>query len=146
MTNHIQIIRNGLRRFNRWAGVLKTDPYDIGLSLSQSSALVDIERHGTLKPQELAQLLNLDKSSVSRLIGVLDSKNLIKISDDLEDKRSKNLNLTANGKEMVRKIHKVSNRSVVEALDLLNEKERLEIARAFEKLAQAVEQLEKKQS
>jgi DNA-binding MarR family transcriptional regulator len=91
------------------------------------------------------QLLNLDKSSVSRLISVLHSKNLIKILDDLEDKRSKNLNLTANGKEMVRKIHKVSDRSVVEALDLLNEKERLEIARAFEKLAQAVEKLEKKQ-
>jgi len=143
MRKQVQTIRNGLRRFNRWAGVLKTDPYEIGLSLSQSSALVDIERSGKLKPQELAHLLNLDKSSVSRLIAVLESKNLIKVTNDSDDKRSKDLTLTTKGKEMVQKIHRISDQSVVEALNLLGEKDRTEIALAFEKLAHAVEQLEK---
>jgi DNA-binding MarR family transcriptional regulator len=135
----IQIIRDGLRRFNRRAGVLKSDPYGIGLSLSQSSALVDLERLGPLRSNDVVRLLNLEKSSVSRLISVLVEKRLITVKPDQKDGRLKVLSLAANGKKVVDLIHRQSNESVEEVFIFLNDKDQEEIASAFLKLSIAVD-------
>src|SRR5689334_17863309 len=95
----VQIVRESLRRFNRRAGVLKSDPYGIDLSLSQSSALVDIARFGALRPNDLVRLLNLEKSSISRLITVLEDKGLVTADEDPHDGRSKLLKLTKAGRK-----------------------------------------------
>lgn len=135
----ITTIRDGLRQFNRFAGVLKTDPYGIGLTLSQSSALVDLERFESLKPLELARHLQLEKSSITRLVEVLASKHLISITADPKDKRSKTLRLTEKGKKAVKKIHQISDQTVKDVLKNIPEKEHAEIAQAFKRLSAAFE-------
>lgn len=135
----IQLVRDGLRRFNRYAGVLKSDPYGIGLSLSQSSALVDLDRLGPLRSNDVVKLLNLEKSSVSRLISVLSQKRLITVKPDPSDGRLNILALTASGNKVVRLIHKKSNESIEVVLKFLNDREQKEIAQAFAKLSKAVE-------
>jgi DNA-binding MarR family transcriptional regulator len=138
----IKTIRDGLRQLNRFAGVLKTDPYGVGLTLSQSSALVDLERFESLRPLELARHLQLEKSSISRLVEVLASKHFILISDDPNDRRSKMLRLTDKGKETVKKIHRISDQIIKDVLKYVPEKEHVEISQAFEKIIEAFKALE----
>lgn len=135
----VETIREALRKFNRRAGVLKSDPYGIGLSLSQSSALVDIGRFDQLKAGDLVRLLRLDKSSVSRMLDVLLEKRLITASHDPADGRSKILALTANGKKAVLTIHELSNKSVTDILNHLNLKEQQTLVTAFKSLGIAVD-------
>jgi len=145
MQNHekIKTVRDGLRRFNRRAGVLKSDPYGIGLSLSQSSALVDIDRFGNLSSSQLVQLLNLEKSSVSRLVAVLVEKKYIEVKSDSLDARIKNLILTKEGKKAVKTINDVSNETVEDVFKLLSPHDRENVARVFQKISLAVEMIEK---
>lgn len=135
----VAAIREALRKFNRRAGVLKSDPYGIGLSLSQSSALVDIGRFGRLKSNDLVRLLRLDKSSVSRMVDVLIEKKLISVSDDSADGRSKILTLTASGKKVVLTINDLSDKSVTDVLKNLDLKDQRALAVAFESLGIAVD-------
>lgn len=142
MKKQIQAIREGLRRFNRRAGVLKADPYGVGLSLSQCSALVDIERYGELRAQELVRTLCLDKSTVSRLVAALENEGLVTFSDDPEDRRSRLLKLSSDGKRVVNRINKESDEMVAEVFAHLNESERDQLAKSFESLMKAIDGLD----
>lgn len=135
----VELIREALRRFNRKAGVLKSDPYGIGLSLSQASAIVDIEKNERLKPNDLVKLLNLEKSSISRLVAVLEKLNLIKIESDPNDGRSKILTLTQSGKKSAQIINRISDQSVTDVLKKLESRELQDVLRGFEKLIQVLE-------
>ena len=145
-SEQVELVRESLRRFNRRAGVLKADPYGIGLSLSQCSALVDIGRTGTLKANDLVRLLNLEKSSVSRLLAVLGKSGLITVTAAPDDGRSKLLKLTTAGKEKVEIINRASNNSVIEAFEFLSRKERDEVVSAFVVLSKAVSKVDRPKS
>jgi DNA-binding MarR family transcriptional regulator len=140
--NNVKIVRDGLRKFNRRAGVLKPDPYGLGLSLSQCSTLIDISRFGSLRSNELVHLLHLEKSSVSRLISVLENKKFITLTNDPNDGRSKILTLTRSGERAVEEINHISNQSVLEVFHCLDSKDQKTISLAFEKLAQIIESME----
>jgi DNA-binding MarR family transcriptional regulator len=133
----MEIVREALRHINRRAGVLKADPYGIGLSLSQGSALVDIERFGSLRPNDLVRLLHLEKSSVSRLLTTLVERDLIAVGDDQKDGRSKIVTLTRSGRKAVQVINNQSNGLVREVLDALSLPERKKIVTALGKLVHA---------
>jgi DNA-binding MarR family transcriptional regulator len=141
-TRKIKMIRDGLRRFNRRAGVLKTDPYAVGLSLSQSSALVDLGRLGPLTPGQLTKLLQLEKSSVSRLLDVLAAKAFIKFQRASGDGRSKNIVLTALGEKTAERINAISNNSVQEILQGLCASEQEQLAKAFAAVARVISEFE----
>lgn len=144
MNKKVDIIRTGLRKFNRWARVLSTDPYELGLSLSQSGALVDLERCGNLRPAALAKLLKLDRSSVSRLIAKLSNDGLIAIAGIDQDGRGKTIRLAPKGIIALKKIHQISNDSVLKVFEFLSNRDQDEIVKAFEKIARAVEKAEEK--
>lgn len=139
--NHIKVVREALRKFNRRAGVLKSDPYGIGLSLSQSSALVDIGRFGCMKANDLVRLLHLEKSSVSRMVTLLQNRRLVKVTNNPEDGRSKVLQLTKAGEKAVQVINEISNRSIAEVFHKVDTKTKQEIVSAFEKLTKTLEGL-----
>lgn len=139
--SQIETVRNGLRVLNRKAGVLKADPYGIGLPLSHCSTLVDINRQGPMKPNELLPLLLLDKSTISRIISSLESKNLIKVSSDLNDGRGKVLTLTQKGKKLVEIINEVSNETVKEVFQYLSAKERQTVSEGFHLILQSLDKL-----
>lgn len=139
----IRLVRDALRRFNRWAGVLKSDPYGLQLSLSQGSALVDIDRYGPLRPGTLATMLNLEKSSISRLIQTLIKKKLVVLSDHTQDARAKLLTLTSKGKEAVRVINRLADRSIEQAFHSLSVSEQDQLVSAFTRFADVVEGAQK---
>jgi putative acetyltransferase len=132
-----EIFREALRGINRRAGVLKSDPYGIGLSLTQGSALVDIGRYGPLKPNDLVRLLHLEKSSVSRLLKGLENNGYISVGDDDGDARSKVISLTRSGQKAVETIDRQSNALVSEILGCLENEEQKAVVAAFKKLIAA---------
>jgi DNA-binding MarR family transcriptional regulator len=139
----IRLVRDALRRFNRWAGVLKSDPYGLQLSLSQGSALVDIDRYGPLRPGTLATMLNLEKSSISRLVQTLIKKRLVVLSNHTEDARAKLLTLTSKGKEAVRVINRLADSSIEQAFQSLSMSEQDQLVSAFTRFADVVEGAQK---
>lgn len=144
MLKNIQVARAALRQFNRKIGVLKTDPYGLGLSLSQGSALVEVERAGVVRPLALASLLNLEKSSVSRLLARLEEKGLLRVGDDSQDKRAKLVRITARGEGAVRKINAVADEAVADIFLHLNGEEQRKLAVAFELMTKSMDIAEAK--
>jgi DNA-binding MarR family transcriptional regulator len=71
-----------------------------GLTLTQSHALVEIGRQKHMSVNELAQLLDLDKSTVSKVVEQLVKKSLLLRKTQAADRRFVALELTDHGKEL----------------------------------------------
>lgn len=67
------------------------------LSVEQLPVLMVLFYRGTMSQQEIADLLERDKSSVLRSIKSLQTKNLISVAQDPFDKRKKMIKLTDEG-------------------------------------------------
>lgn len=84
------------------------------VTMAQCHAVVEIGRKESIALNELAQLLNLDNSTMSRTVNNLVNKDLVKRIIDEEDRRYVTISLTEQGK----KIH----RSIEEDMGLYYEK------------------------
>lgn len=92
---------------------------DLGLTQVQCHALIELEHYGVITAGELAELLRVDKSTMSRALAQLKRSGFVATREDAEDRRRKPLTLTARGKKKVQRIHDFANRQVEEALALL---------------------------
>ncbi len=78
--------------------------YDI--SVTQCYALEILAEHGVLRSQALADLLKLDKSTVTRVVDALVRKGYALRRRDTEDSRALALEVTAAGRALYEKIHR----------------------------------------
>jgi len=74
-----------------------TTPFGQPLSVGEAQALLEIGREPGLTQNGLAQRLSLDKSTVSRLVGMLERRAWIERVRDRADSRFYHLRLTAAG-------------------------------------------------
>src|SRR5688572_13840584 len=117
-------LRQASREAVRELGVLQENFGSFGVSMAQCHALIELGHRGVLTAGELAELLRLDKSTMSRAVSGLKRAGLIAIREGAKDKRKKPLTLTARGKKKLEKIHQHSNRQVQDALSLLSDEDR----------------------
>ena len=96
-----------------------------GLTHSEIHTLIEVDHHKVLTASELADLLNLDKSTISRIATALQRKKLISVTTARHDARQKELRLTASGTAKLRNIDRLANQQVSAACELL-EKEEIE--------------------
>ena len=108
------------REMVRELGVVDSASSPCNITLTQCHILVELDRHGTLTANELANLLIVDKSAISRTVTQLIETNLINFKDDQADRRKKPLILTPLGIKRVAEIHKAANGRVQEALATLD--------------------------
>jgi putative acetyltransferase len=134
-------LRHASRQLVRELGFLEEPMRDQGVTHSQCHALIELDRNGVLTSKELAELLNLDKSTTSRVIGQLLDSKLVSTREDGEDKRRRPLQLTAKGKRKVEAIHSAANQQVNDALALLSEKERRIVLDGMSLYAKALSRL-----
>ncbi len=132
-----KILRKSLRKINRKLGVLKKDPFNINLSLSQCHALVEIEEKGPLSASDLVFSLNLEKSTISRLVNQLIEQRLIITTTDGKDGRKKILRLTPEGRKKLEIINRLSNSSVASLFDNFSQKQLQKIIETFSMLAES---------
>lgn len=119
----ISHIRSASREMIRQFGLLNNRFASIG-STSQCHALVELDAHGVMNLGQLSSVLNLEKSTTSRLVTQLFDKGICHIQPDKNDRRNKLISLTKKGVVLVKTIHFEAKLQVKKALDLLSEKEK----------------------
>lgn len=98
-------LRELLRILVRNLGILeKSDVSCCGVTIAQCHALVEIGRNQKLSLNELADLLGLDKSTMSRTINHLVDADLVKREIDEENRRYISIQLTTKGTEVYQSI------------------------------------------
>ena len=116
--------REASRRLVRELDLIKEKVGLAGIPYTQGHILLYLESQGLLTIAELAELLRLDKSTTSRAISSMAEKGYLKLNASRIDKRLKPVALTAKGRSLVERIHRVANAEVEAALSLLHERER----------------------
>ncbi len=117
-------MRQASRVVVRELGMLDATFAPASVTHTQCHALLELERHGFLGVGELAELLRLDKSAVSRAMAPLVERKLVTRRTPPDDKRRKTMTLSAAGRRVVQKVHVAADARVDEALRLLDAEDR----------------------
>lgn len=138
MKEMINQFRFGARKLVRELGILDLEQTQLGHSPKYWHALIEISNQPNITLSTLSQLLVLTPSTMTRVINALLEENLVKTHLGL-DKREKYLRLTTKGEEAIENVDAFSNKKIMGAFEFLNKEERIDIANALLKYANALE-------
>ncbi len=110
------------------------------MTFSQRHILYHIDNHPGLSIRELASLLYVDHSTMSRNIKKLEQDGWIKIYQDETDKRKKIISLSLEGYKLLTEATESINQTIGQALNLLSKEEIESIIENVRKYNQALEQ------
>lgn len=131
--NQAKLLREKTRILECHLGnINKTDSCCCGISEPECFVLVEIGRKPNISVKELAEILRLDKSGVSRTVEELVQKDYVERKPSTEDRRFVVLNLTLKGKERFEKIENDMNRKFKEILDKIPVDKREQVIEALE--------------
>lgn len=104
---------------------LSFNPYrDANATPAQASMILTIEQHQPLNLQKLAGLLRLDKSTVSQSLSQLAHRGWIRMSENLNDRRNKIIELTPSGELTAHQVMLAEEKSMAELLKAFTEAEK----------------------
>lgn len=121
----------------------KTDCCCCGISESQCFVLVEIGRKPDISVKELAEILKLDKSGISRTVEELVQRNYVERKPSKEDRRFVVLNLTPKGKEHYKKIENDMNQKFQEILEKIPAEKRVQVIESLELYNMACDEIER---
>lgn len=125
----VRDLRHASRQLVRALGFMQSTFAGVDCTAAQCHALVELGARGRLTTAELAELLEVDKSTASRTVRPLLQKKLVVAETDPGDQRARPLRLTRAGQQRVARIHSGADTQVEEALALLSEDERATVLR-----------------
>ncbi|THV13714.1 bifunctional helix-turn-helix transcriptional regulator/GNAT family N-acetyltransferase [Rhizobium rhizophilum] len=134
----VDSIRSTSRQLVRRLGFLRSDLAESGLPPSSVHALIEIGTGTDLSGRDLSEILGLDKSSISRLLGKLQSAGLITETVAPTDARTKHLSLTADGAKRLVAIEAFARDQVRTALARLTTQEQHIVRTGLELYAGAI--------
>ena len=120
----VEPVREASRRLVRELGFLRATLAGTELPASAVHALLEIDARGTMTAGELASVLALEKSSVSRMLRKLLDKGQVAEVPERPDGRTKPISLTPGGRTTVDAIHGYARRQVTAALGRLGRGQR----------------------
>jgi DNA-binding MarR family transcriptional regulator len=110
------------------------------LSDIQLAALAALERHEAMTPGELAEHEKVQPPSMTRVIAVLEERNLVRREPHPTDRRQVILTVTAEGRDLVQRVRRRREAWLAQRLQELSETERQALRAAapiLEKISQA---------
>lgn len=132
-------LREMLRILLRNLGVLeKSDASCCGITIAQCHAIVEIGRAKEISLNELADLLGLDKSTMSRTINNLVEANLVVRDLHTEDRRFVTIKLTDNGKGVFNNIEGTMTQYYQSIFKAIPEEKRDQVLESIKLLTNAV--------
>lgn len=136
----VEAVREASRRMVRELGFLGDGSSELGVTHAECHALIELGGRGTLTPGELAALLALDKSTVSRVLARLERAELVRAAKlgRGEDGRKKPVELTPLGRRRLAELHASAASRVEGALALLPAADRDAVARGLALYARAL--------
>jgi MarR family transcriptional regulator for hemolysin len=115
----------------------------IGMTRAQWAVLVRLERAEGLKQAELAEMLDLQPISLTRLVDRLCDHGLIERRSDPKDRRAKRLFLTPAARPLLERLHAIGESLMTDVLDGVDGKALAEmlgqLGRIKENLRQAIQ-------
>lgn len=117
--NYIDELRSSSRDMVRGLGFLNNTLEGLNYGATHIHILIELDKYGTLTTQELAVILRINKSTVSRTVTPLIKDSLIQSVVSQHDRRSKKLELTSMGKKTLNTINQSCDYRVSQALSLL---------------------------
>lgn len=134
-----QDLRELIRILVRNLGVLeKSDASCCGVSLTQCHAIVEIGRKERLSLVELAELLGLDKSTMSRTVNSLVEDDLVLRDLDTENRRYVVIQLTENGRNVFQTIEQSMEGYYTAIFSAIPEEKQTQVLESLQLLAEAV--------
>ena len=131
--DQVKLFRENTRRLEMNLGnINKSDCCCCGISDTQCFILVEIGRKPDISVKELAGILRLDKSGISRMVEELVQKEFVERKPSKEDRRYVVLNLTVTGSERFNQIENNMNIKFKSILDRIPEEKRNQVIEALE--------------
>lgn len=131
--DQVKLFRENTRRLEMNLGnINKSDCCCCGISDTQCFTLVEIGRKPDISVKELAGILRLDKSGISRMVEELVQKEFVERKPSKEDRRYVVLNLTVKGSERFNQIENNMNIKFKSILDRIPEEKRNQVIEALE--------------
>lgn len=139
-TDEILEIRSQIHQFIRLFGILNPTrtPCGYDLSLSQVLALQILETDMPLTLHELSERLNLERSTVSRLVTVLVKAGFVHREINEQNRREVQLSLTEHGQHSVKAVRSQSIAFFHNVLVDLSEDQRAVILNGFQTFTSAL--------
>ena len=113
------------------------------LSPQQSYVLSIVNEAGDITPGEVARLLHIEKSHLTKIVNSMIHMGAVKKVRDVKDRRRQLLTLTKRGQEIYRELNRVSIDSYVPFMEQIPEQEREGVIRSVEIMREAMEILRK---
>lgn len=135
MQNYIDILRQLNYELIKELGLFKRRA---NLSFSQRHILFHIYNNEDLSIQELANLLHVEHSTMSRNIKKLVQDGFAELYQDEKDRRRKVVALTEEGKKRLSEATKSIDKTISQALDVLNEQEIESVIEGVRKYSEAL--------
>lgn len=137
--NNPDILREIVRLFERKLGVLDDiESSCCGVTFTQCHAIVEIGRAGSMSLNDLADLLGLDKSTMSRTINNLVQDDLVSREIDAKDRRYITIQLTAKGMESFHEIEEKMRVYFEQIYQAIPEAKRAQVVESLQLLLQAI--------
>jgi DNA-binding MarR family transcriptional regulator len=132
-----------LDRLIRTAGLLQPDQPMLGqpVSLSEAYALAELAREAPLSQRDLAERLDLEKSTVSRLIAGLERRGQVSRQRDPGNRRFYQITLTDEGRSLVNRLAAGMRQRHAQILGAMTDAERDALAVGVAALLRAMGQL-----
>lgn len=134
----VESIRAASRTIVRELGFMRATLAGTRLSISTVHALLALGERGTLTAAELSEILNLEKSSISRMVRKLIQAEEIEERPSPADARAKLLSLTARGQASLAGIEAFGRAQVETALSNLPAGQRRLVAEGLQAYATAL--------
>lgn len=127
--------------FIRAFGLHRPDRTPCGQPLgpSDAHALAELGAHGPLAQHDLTRRLRLEKSTVSRLVGGLETRGWIERVPHPADGRARLLRLTEAGERVARRLHEARRAKFARLRDALPEAQRPAVLAALHTLVEALD-------
>lgn len=116
--NKIESVRYFSRGIIRELEFFQKTYLDTPATHSESHILIELNRLGNLNVNEIAKILNVDKSTASRCLKAMTDKKWLKINY-ISDQRKKLFSLTDKGKKVLMNIEQSSNNKIISAFNEL---------------------------
>lgn len=134
-----ETLRELIRILVRDLGILeKSDASCCGVTITQCHAVVEIGRKGKISLVDLAVLLGLDKSTMSRTINNLVESDLVLRDLDAENRRYVIIQLTENGRNVFQNIEESMNGYYKSIFNSIPENKRNQVMESLQLLTNAV--------
>jgi len=139
---NIRIFRGKLRHLEReLMGQLKQDNVCFGVTISQCHILVEVGNKEEISIVELASVLNLDTSTLSRAIDGLVNIGFVARKQNPNDRRYVSLSLTHQGKNLYTSIDNSNNSYLTQLFQFIPESKHDQVIESFQLFSEALKRI-----